>query len=133
MQPGGASGELLGVDAVREFNVLRDSYGAEYGKHPGGQVIIVTQSGSNQLHGSAVRIFAEQCAGRAELFRSGFGAAFQRNQFGAALGGPDPKGQDLCLRQLRGLPAEPAPDLARRLFRMHSFARAARCRASSRF
>ena len=53
MQPGGASQQLLGVDAVREFNVLRDSYGAEYGKRPGGQVIIVTQSGSNQLHGSA--------------------------------------------------------------------------------
>ena len=52
MQPGGSSQELLGVDAVREFNVLRDSYGAEYGKRPGGQVTIVTQSGSNQLHGS---------------------------------------------------------------------------------
>ncbi len=38
MTPGGASGNLLGVDAVQEFNVLRDTYGAEYGKHPGGQV-----------------------------------------------------------------------------------------------
>ncbi len=53
MQPGGTSGQLLGVDAVREFNLLRDSYGAEYGKRPGGQVIIVTQSGANQVHGSA--------------------------------------------------------------------------------
>jgi len=35
MQPGGTSQQLLGVDAVREFNVLRDSYGAEYGKRPG--------------------------------------------------------------------------------------------------
>ena len=35
MTPGGPSGELLGVDAVREFNVLRDTYGAEYGKQPG--------------------------------------------------------------------------------------------------
>jgi hypothetical protein len=52
MQPGGVSQELLGVDAVREFNVLRDSYGAEYGKRPGAQVPIVTQSGSNQWHGS---------------------------------------------------------------------------------
>ena len=38
MQPGGPSGNLLGVEAVREFNVLRDSYGAEYGKRPGAQV-----------------------------------------------------------------------------------------------
>src|SRR6266404_6521314 len=53
MQPGGTSGMLLGVDAVREFNVLRDSYGAEFGKRPGGQVVIVTQSGTNQWHGTA--------------------------------------------------------------------------------
>src|SRR6202007_278894 len=52
MQPGGTSQQLLGVDAVREFNVQRDSYSAELGKHPGGQVIIATQSGSNQWHGS---------------------------------------------------------------------------------
>ena len=52
MQPGGPSGLLLGVDAVREFNVERDSYGAEFGKRPGGQVIIVTQSGSNGWHGT---------------------------------------------------------------------------------
>jgi hypothetical protein len=32
MLPGGTSGEFLGVEAVREFNVLRDSYGAEFGK-----------------------------------------------------------------------------------------------------
>ena len=54
MQPGGASGYLIGVEAVREFNLLRDDYGAEYGKHPGGQVNIVTQSGTNQWHGSAL-------------------------------------------------------------------------------
>ena len=35
LTPGGASGQLLGVDAVREFNVVTDTYGAEYGKRPG--------------------------------------------------------------------------------------------------
>ena len=50
--PGGASGELLGIDAVREFNVLTDTYGAEYGKRAGAQVSVVTQSGSNVLHGT---------------------------------------------------------------------------------
>src|ERR1019366_3019080 len=51
--PGGASGELLGVEAVREFNVVEHTYGAEYGKRSGGQVSIVTSSGTNQLHGDA--------------------------------------------------------------------------------
>src|SRR6266700_3607190 len=30
--PGGVSGQLLGIDAVREFNVLTDAYSAEYGE-----------------------------------------------------------------------------------------------------
>ncbi len=50
--PGGVSGQLLGIDAVREFNVMTDAYSAEYGKRAGAQVSVVTQSGSNQLHGS---------------------------------------------------------------------------------
>ncbi len=67
--PGGASGQLLGVDAVREFNVVADTYGAEYGKRPGAQINIVTASGTNQLHGSALRISAQQRPRRAQFFR----------------------------------------------------------------
>jgi hypothetical protein len=37
VSPGGASGQLLGIDAVREYNVVSDNYGAEYGKRSGGQ------------------------------------------------------------------------------------------------
>src|ERR1051325_5842805 len=50
--PGGVSGQLLGIDAVREFNVLSNAYSAEYGKRAGAQVTVVTQSGTNQFHGS---------------------------------------------------------------------------------
>src|SRR5256886_5897052 len=49
--PSGASSQLLGVEAVREYNVLEHTYGAEYGKRAGGQVSIVTSSGTNQWHG----------------------------------------------------------------------------------
>src|SRR5213596_3100667 len=51
--PEGASRQLLGVEAVREFNVLTDTYSAEYGKRAGGQINVVTTSGTNQLHGTA--------------------------------------------------------------------------------
>src|SRR5206468_12528409 len=44
--------QLLGVEAIREFNVLGHSYGAEYGKRSGGQVTAVTTSGTNQVHGT---------------------------------------------------------------------------------
>jgi hypothetical protein len=88
MQPGGTSQELLGVDAVREFNVLRDSYGAEYGKRPGAQVLIVTQSGTNQLHGSVYEFLRNNALDSPNFFDKGSAPPFQRNQFGASLGGP---------------------------------------------
>jgi hypothetical protein len=88
MQPGGTSGMLLGVDAVREFNVQRDSYSAELGKRPGGQVIIATRSGSNRLHGSAFEFLRNNVLDAPNYFDQGSAPPFQRNQFGAALGGP---------------------------------------------
>src|SRR5258706_4278459 len=88
MQPGGTSGMLLGVDAVRESNVQRDSYSAELGKRPGGQVIIATRSGSNQFHGSAFEFLRNNALDAPNFFDQGSAPPFQRNQFGASLGGP---------------------------------------------
>ena len=88
MQPGGPSQQLLGVEAVREFNVLRDTYGAEYGKRPGAQVIIATRSGTNQLHGSVYEFVRNNALDAPNYFDQGSAPPFQRNQFGAALGGP---------------------------------------------
>ncbi len=59
MQPGGASQQLLGVDAVREFNILRDSYGAEYGKQPGGAGADRDAIGNEPSAWIAVRISAQ--------------------------------------------------------------------------
>jgi len=88
MQPGGTSQQLLGVDAVREFNVLRDTYGAEYGKRPGAQVSIVTQSGTNQFHGNVFEFLRNNDLDAPNYFDVGSAPRFQRNQFGASAGGP---------------------------------------------
>jgi hypothetical protein len=88
MQPGGVSQELLGVDAVREFNVLRDSYGAQYGKRPGAQVLIVTRGGANDVHGSVYEFVRNSAFDARNYFDRGAAPPYQRNQFGAALGGP---------------------------------------------
>lgn len=88
MTPGGASGQLLGVESVREFNVLRDTYGAEYGEKPGGQVIIVTQSGTNQWHGSVYEFLRNGALDTRNYFDGASAPPFQRNQFGGAIGGP---------------------------------------------
>jgi len=102
MQPGGTSQELLGVDAIREFNVLRDSYGAEYGKRPGGQVIIVTQSGTNRIHGSAYEFLRNNAFDAPNYFDQGSAPPFQRNQFGGSLGGPLRSGKTFLFGNYEG-------------------------------
>ncbi|PYU17882.1 MAG: TonB-dependent receptor, partial [Acidobacteria bacterium] len=87
--PSGASGMLLGVDAVREYNVLPDSYGAEYGKRAGGQISIVTSSGTNQLHGDLFEYLRNSAFDARNFFDATTTTPpFKRNQFGASLGGP---------------------------------------------
>lgn len=102
MQPGGPSQQLLGVDAVREFNVLRDSYGAEYGKHPGGQVLIVTRSGTDQWHGSVFEFLRNNALDAPNFFDKGSAPPFQRNQFGASLGGPVAKDKSFFFMNYEG-------------------------------
>ena len=101
-QPGGTSQELLGVDAVREFNVLRDSYDAEYGKRPGAQVLIVTQSGANQAHGSVFEFLRNNAFDAPNFFSQGANPPFQRNQFGASLGGPIQKDKTFLFGNYEG-------------------------------
>lgn len=86
--PGGTSGQLLGVEAVREFNVVTDTYGANYGKRTGGQVSIITASGTNKLHGSAYEFFRNSALDARNYFDQANIPQFQRNDFGGSLGGP---------------------------------------------
>src|ERR1700724_1967152 len=86
--PGGVSGQLLGVDAVREFSVVRDAYGAEYGKRPGAQVSIVTASGTNQLHGNVYEFVRNDALDARNFFDHGGIPPFRRNEFGGSFGGP---------------------------------------------
>jgi len=102
MTPGGTSQQLLGVDAVREFNLLADSYGAEYGKRPGGQALIVTQSGSNQLHGSVYEFLRNNDLDARNFFDGASVPGFQRNQFGASLGAPIQKNKTFLFVNFEG-------------------------------
>jgi hypothetical protein len=86
--PGGTSGQLLGVEAVREFNVITDTYSATYGKRQGGQVSIVTASGTNDLHGSAYEFLRNSFFDARNYFDPARIPEFQRNNFGGSLGGP---------------------------------------------
>src|SRR5213594_2084642 len=92
--PAGSSGQTLGVDAVREFNLLQHSYGAEYGKRAGGHVVTVATSGTNELHGSVFEYLRNSALDPRNFFDVANApnptsvAPFKRNEFGGTLGGP---------------------------------------------
>jgi hypothetical protein len=100
--PGGVSGQLLGVDAVREFSVVKDTYGAEYGKRPGAQVNIATASGSNQFHGSAYEFLRNSALDARNYFDHGDIPGFRRNVFGGSLGGPIRKDRTFVFANYEG-------------------------------
>jgi len=75
-------------DAVQEFQVQTGSYSAEMGGAGGGQINIVTRSGSSQFHGTAYE-FLRNGAMDAHSFNQMGGSNFLvQNNFGASLGGP---------------------------------------------
>ncbi|HYK60337.1 MAG TPA: carboxypeptidase-like regulatory domain-containing protein [Bryobacteraceae bacterium] len=100
--PGGASGQLLGVEAVREFSVVSDVYGAQYGKRPGAQISIVTASGANDVHGTAYEFLRNSALDARNFFDVGNIPQFQRNEFGGALGGPIKKDKTFLFGNYEG-------------------------------
>ena len=89
--PGGATGMSLGVDTVREFRVLTNSYSAEYGRSSGGVLTAVTRSGTNELHGTLFEFLRNSALDAAKWEDNKFGRQkpqFKRNQFGFTVGGP---------------------------------------------
>jgi outer membrane receptor protein involved in Fe transport len=85
--PGSASGLLLGVDAIREFQVLATNYTAEYGGGSGGLISMVVKSGTNELHGTVFEVHRNDNLDARNYFDVGK-PPFVRNQFGFSLGGP---------------------------------------------
>lgn len=86
------------VDAIQEFKIQTSSYSAEFGKGAGGQINVVTRSGTNQLHGTLFEfnrnnaVQARNLFDRNPSFLTGDGRfkapPFNQNQFGLTLGGP---------------------------------------------
>ncbi len=78
------------VDAIREFEVATSTYDTSFGRNAGGQVNVVTRSGGNQFHGTAYEFFSNAALDGSNFFAPAGGPSprYQRNQFGATLGGP---------------------------------------------
>jgi len=78
---------LPNLDSISEFRILTNNFDAEYGNYSGGQIIVATKSGTNQLHGTAFD-FVRNTVFDATPFFSLERPRFDQNQFGGAVGGP---------------------------------------------
>ena len=85
------------TEAVEEFKVLSGSYSAEYGTNSGAQVMIITKSGTNQMHGSLFEFFRNDQLDAESYFQNYFNSAtaprrakdkLRQNQFGGVWTGP---------------------------------------------
>jgi carboxypeptidase family protein/TonB-dependent receptor-like protein len=117
--PGSAQGLLLGVETIREFRILTNTYSAEYGRAAGGVFVAVTKSGGNDFHGSVFeflrndnldsRQFFDRCPTLTPNCDGGGKPEFRRNQFGGSIGGPIFKNKTFFfgsyegLRELKGI------------------------------
>ena len=86
--PSSLAGVMLGVDTVQEFSMQTHGYNAEFGRAAGGVMSAVTKSGTNQIHGSAFEFHRDDALDAKNFFAQGDAPPFQRDQFGATLGGP---------------------------------------------
>jgi hypothetical protein len=85
---GSAAGTALGMDTIREFRVEANAYSAEFGRNAGGQVNVLTKSGTNQYAGSVFEYHRNDALDARNFFDGETKPDFRRNQFGATVGGP---------------------------------------------
>ncbi len=78
-------------EALQEFRVITSNAKAEYGRSAGGQVELVTRSGTNKMSGTAYEFLRDTALDANSYFNKREGLPkeqLKRNQFGGALGGP---------------------------------------------
>jgi len=94
---------LPAVDAIQEFKVQTNSFGADIGK--GGAVVnVVLKSGSNDLHGSAYEFLRNSSLDAKNYFDDPTAPIppFKQNQFGVTLGGPIVKNRTFFFGDYQG-------------------------------
>src|SRR5262249_700733 len=87
----GGTNSLVSVDALQEFKIQSSTYAPEFGRTPGGQISIVTRSGTNQFRGSLFEYFRNSALDSADYFvkRQNLPKPEeQQHDFGGVFGGP---------------------------------------------
>jgi hypothetical protein len=102
----GGTNSLVSVDAMQEFRVQTSSFAPEFGRTPGGQISIVTRSGTNAFHGTLFEYFRNSALDAKDWFVNFNGLAKpeeRQNDFGGVLGGPVRKNKTFFFFSYEGL------------------------------
>jgi hypothetical protein len=83
-----SAGAIPNLDSIAEFRILTNNFDAEYGNYSGGQINVITKSGTNEFHGDAFEFFRNTDLDAANYFQHGKRGSYHQNQFGGTLGGP---------------------------------------------
>jgi carboxypeptidase family protein len=87
----GGTNNLVSVDALQEFKIQTSSYAAEFGRQPGGQISLITRSGTNDFHGTLFDYVRNDVFDANDWFANSLRLAkppLRQNDFGGTLGGP---------------------------------------------
>src|SRR5215468_7345736 len=79
------------VDAIEEFKIQRNNYGAEFGQAGGAQVNLVTKGGTNEFHGTGYYFLRRDSLNSNDYFLEQAGQDKPKqhwDDFGATFGGP---------------------------------------------
>jgi hypothetical protein len=102
----GGTNSLVSVDALQEFRVQTSSFALEFGRTPGGQISIVTRSGTNAFHGTLFDYFRNDVLDARNWFAN-FNhlqkPADRQNDFGGVFGGPILKDKTFFFFSYEGL------------------------------
>jgi len=82
------AGAVPNLDSIAEFRILTNNFDAEYGNYSGGQINVITKSGTNQFHGNVFEFLRNTHLDAANFFESGHRGSYHQNQFGGTFGGP---------------------------------------------
>jgi hypothetical protein len=102
----GGMSNLASLDALQEFRIQTSSFAPEYGRTPGGQISVVTKSGTNNFHGTAFEYFRNDVLDANDWFANRAGLhrpELRQNDFGGVLGGPVKKDKLFFFGSYEGL------------------------------
>jgi hypothetical protein len=105
----GGTNSLVSVDAMQEFRVQTSSFAPEFGRTPGGQVSILTRSGTNDFHGTLFEYFRNDLLDASDWFNGYTNnpplskAEERQNDFGGVFGGPVIKNKTFLFFSYEGL------------------------------